>query len=108
GVAAIRSEAVLRSPTQMKQLITTLDRHRLEERSVREMTGRKPPPVSKVCRACGKEFTRPTHNRDGRYRLRSTDKWRTQKYCCVECLVEWRKRSPWKMWPMLPGYLAVL
>jgi hypothetical protein len=93
---------------QMKQLITTLDRHRLEDRSVREMTGRKPLPVSKSCKACGRVFTRPTRNRDGRYRLRSTDKWRTQKYCTVECLIEWRKRSPWKMWPVLPGYLAKL
>jgi hypothetical protein len=92
----------------MKQLITTLDRHQLEDRSVREMTSRKALPVSKTCKACQRVFTRPTRNRDGRYRLRSTDKWRTQKYCCVECLIGWRKRSPWKMWPVLPGYLAIL
>jgi hypothetical protein len=72
------------------------------------MIRKKPLPVSKLCRQCQRVFTRPDHNRDGRYRLRSTDKWRTQKYCTVECLIERRKRSPWKMWSMLPSYLEVL
>jgi hypothetical protein len=66
-----------------------------------------PLPVEKVCRECQRVFTRPTRNRDGRYRLRSSDKWRTQRYCCVECCIAHKTRrsagvaGPWMMWPQL-------
>ncbi len=67
----------------------------------------RPLPASKVCRHCGKTFTRPTMNRDGRHRLRSTDKWRTQRFCTVECCIAYRLRdAPSPPWPPTARHLA--
>jgi hypothetical protein len=58
--------------------------------------------VSKACRAFGRVFTRPTHNRDGRYGLRSTDKWRTQRFCNG-----YRDATRPTVWPPLPGFVTL-
>ena len=50
-------------------------------------------PETKICACCGEEFPRPTHTQAGRRALRWPGAWRTQRFCSIACVSEYRLRT---------------